>query len=90
MKKAKFALTVIIVVAVVGGALAFKASRGATATVFVNTLVGGQLLCSAPVFYTNYTTQINFEGITKVVNNASVFSMSTKSCNQQVIIWLED
>lgn len=55
MKQAKFALTAVAVLAVIGGALAFKASRGVNANIYTASIVAGKTYCSVPVTLSNTT-----------------------------------
>ncbi|MGF6928274.1 putative esterase YcpF (UPF0227 family) [Chitinophaga sp. W2I13] len=74
MKQAKFALTAVAVLAVVGGALAFKASRGETLVGFYATTATAQ--CTIPTAIANRTLQPNGAGVTTLF---SVIS-TTKPC----------
>lgn len=65
MKQAKIALTAIAVVAVVGGALAFKAQRSADPLqLYTQTVVGNQTVCTVPTSTSFYTTNLASGGAT--------------------------
>ncbi|MGF6850208.1 hypothetical protein QFZ51_005443 [Chitinophaga sp. W3I9] len=55
MKKAKFALTAVAILAVVGGALAFKASRNFDVVVYTQTISQGTTYCTFKTLVENAT-----------------------------------
>ncbi|WP_142686585.1 hypothetical protein [Chitinophaga polysaccharea] len=57
MKQAKLALTAVAVLAVVGGALAFKASRTTDVNLYTASIVDGKTYCSVPAIRENATLQ---------------------------------
>jgi hypothetical protein len=61
MKKAKFALTAVAVLAVIGGALAFKANRNLQLPVYTQTVSNGVTYCS---FTTIANASIGGSGVT--------------------------
>lgn len=89
MKKAKVMLTGLAVLAVVGGALAFKAKTFANHTIYCNEVIGGKTECTLAITsLTDADPGLGLGTTTEpcVVNNAvtstqwSIIS-STKTCN---------
>lgn len=90
MKQAKFALTAVAVLAVVGGALAFKASRNATVNYFVNTrtTATAPLQCTGKVTLSSYQTIDQNLG-TLVIPSAT-FVSKTASCQDPITVFKLD
>lgn len=85
MKQAKFALTAVAILAVVGGALAFKASRGFNTTVFTNT-VGG---CKQALPVSNYITTPDDQAAKLIINSATLVS-TTAPCTAPLTLYRAD
>ena len=86
MKQAKIALTAVAILAVVGGALAFKAERGAKTTYFTNTTIGENVYCTVPNTINNFRTQVG-GGVTTVLPLASTVSLTSTACTQDLILY---
>ncbi|MEV4886039.1 hypothetical protein MRBLMN1_004596 [Chitinophaga ginsengisegetis] len=57
MKKEKIALTIVLLSTIVGGALAYKASRGETTIVYIQKTIQGIIYCSVPTVLQNATVE---------------------------------
>jgi len=86
MKQAKFALTAVAIMAVVGGALAFKANSSARGKVFTN----GVSQCTVPVIVSGYTTTPDQFANQSIILNASTTAKTSALCTTSAVLYQAD